>query len=156
MITTLQEIISWKLEWTPQIDDDATYCWKISKEDGKVSFQKQTSAEVYDAYRAYTPWPGIFADYNGKKFTIEGCELLDQIPPISVDNSAPLIKGGDVAEWSGGIPGSVIKINKKTIGIVWSEKKLLILKQVKLEWKKSMDIQSFVNGNRGFLDFIFE
>jgi len=90
MTSTLQEIIAGKLEWTPQVDDDATYCWKISKEDGKVSFQKQTSAEIYNTYRAYTPWPGIFADYNGKKFTIEDCELLDQIPPISVDNSAPL------------------------------------------------------------------
>ena len=156
MITTLQEIIAGKLQWIPQIDDDATYCGKISKKDGSVSFQNQSTQEIYNTYRAYTPWPGIFAEYNGKKFTIEGCELLDQIPPISVDNSAPLIKGGDAAEWSGGTPGQVIKINKKTIGIVCADKKILQLRQVKLESKKSMDIQSFVNGNKEFLSFVFE
>ena len=141
IIKTLQEIVSWELEWTSQIDEDATYCGKISKEDGKVSFQTQSVQEIYNTYRAYTPWPGIYTDYNGKKFTIEGCELFET--PDGLDQSS----------W---IPGVVIKINKKTIGIVWKNKKLLILKQVKLEWKKSMDIQSFVNGNREFLDFIFE
>ena len=141
MIETLQEIVSWEISWTPQIESDATYCWKISKEDGKVSFQNQSAQEIYNTYRAYTPWPGIYTDYNGKKFTIESCELFE----ISEDL--------DGSEW---IPGSVIKINKKTIWIVWKDKKLLVLKQVKLEWKKSMDIQSFVNGNRGFLDFVFE
>jgi hypothetical protein len=29
------------------------------------------------------------------------------------------------------------------------------LKQIKLEWKKSMDILSFINGNKDFLDYKF-
>ena len=140
LIDTLQDIVSWKLEWIPQREADATYCWKISKEDGKVSFQDQTVKEIYDTYRAYNPWPGIFSDYNGKKFTIESCELFEDTEEI------------DMSSWT---PGSVIKINKKTIWIVWGQKRLLVLKQVKLEWKKSMDAMSFVNGNRGFLDFVF-
>ena len=76
IIQTLQDVASWELSWTPQVDSDATYCGKISKEDGKVSFQNQTSSEIYDTFRAYTPWPGIYTDYNGKKFTIEGCSLF--------------------------------------------------------------------------------
>lgn len=140
MIDTLQNIVSGKLKWTPQIESDATYCWKISKEDGKVSFQNQSVQEIYNTYRAYTPWPGIFADYNGKKFTIESCELFKI--PEDVDGS----------EWN---PWVVVKINKKTIWIVWRDKELLVLKQVKLEWKKSMGALSFVNGNREFLDFVF-
>ena len=32
---------------------------------------------------------------------------------------------------------------------------ILIIKQIKLEWKKSMDINSFVNGNKEFLDYNF-
>jgi hypothetical protein len=31
----------------------------------------------------------------------------------------------------------------------------LIIKQIKLEWKKSMDINSFINGNKDFLDYNF-
>ena len=140
MINTLQEIVSWEWEWTPQIEADATYCWKISKEDGKVSFQTQSVQEIYNTYRAYTPWPGIYTDYNGKKFTIEGCELFQ----ISDDI--------DASDWN---PGVVIKINKKTIGILWKDKQLLVLRQVKLEWKKSMDIKDFINGNKDFLDYKF-
>jgi len=135
MIHTLQSIVSWELTWTPQIDTDATYCWKISKEDGRVSFQNQSSQGIYNTFRAYTPWPGIFTDYKWKKFTIEDCKLWEET----------LEK-----------PGSVVRLDKKTIWVVWNDQKLLILKQVKLEWKKSMDIQSFVNGNRDFLDFVFE
>jgi len=134
LTSTLQEIASGQLVWTPQIDEDATYCWKISKEDGKVSFQNQTSSEIYNTFRAYTPWPGIFADYNWKKFTIEDCELWEE-----VDNEI----------WS------VVKVDKKTIWIVCKDNKLLILRQVKLEWKKSMDIKDFINGNKEFLDYKF-
>ena len=135
MINTLQDIVSWDLKWTAQIYSDATYCGKISKEDGKVSFQNQSAQEIYNTYRAYTTWPGIYTDYNGKKFTIEDCKLWEDV----------------VSK-----PGSVVKIDKKTIWITGKDQKLLILKQVKLEWKKSMDVMSFLNGNREFLDFVFE
>jgi methionyl-tRNA formyltransferase len=137
LVKTLKWIISW--ESTPQKQDEkkATYCSKIKKEDWEIDFKKETAKDIYNKFRAYYPWPGIYTYYNWKKLNLE---------KISFPQPSPLQEME---------PGSVIKIDKKTIWIVCSDKKILILKQVKLEWKKSMDIISFVNWNKEFLDFKF-
>ncbi len=52
---------------TPQQQDEskATLCKKIRKSDGEVDFSD--AREVYNKYRAFEGWPGIFAA-NGTKF----------------------------------------------------------------------------------------
>jgi methionyl-tRNA formyltransferase len=52
---------------TPQPQDErkASLCKKIKKSDGEVDFTDAT--EVYNKYRAFEGWPGIFAA-NGTKF----------------------------------------------------------------------------------------
>jgi methionyl-tRNA formyltransferase len=52
---------------TPQVQDEAeaTLCKKIKKADGEVDFQD--AVELYNKYRAFEGWPGIFAS-NGTKF----------------------------------------------------------------------------------------
>jgi methionyl-tRNA formyltransferase len=52
---------------TPQVQNEAeaTLCKKIKKADGKVDFQD--ASELYNKYRAFEGWPGIFAG-NGTKF----------------------------------------------------------------------------------------
>ncbi len=42
----------------PQNDAEATHCKKITKEDGLVAFED--AALIYNKYRAFTPWPGIY------------------------------------------------------------------------------------------------
>ena len=49
----------------PQDESQATLCKKIKKSDGEVDFSDAT--EVYNKYRAFEGWPGIFAA-NGTKF----------------------------------------------------------------------------------------
>ena len=59
---------------TPQKQDDAnsSLCKKIKKSDGKIDF---VDADViYDKYRAFDGWPGIFAE-SGVKF--DNIELVD-------------------------------------------------------------------------------
>ncbi len=52
---------------TPQKQDEskATVCKKIKKSDGKIDFDD--AVEVYNKYRAFEGWPGIFTG-NGTKF----------------------------------------------------------------------------------------
>jgi methionyl-tRNA formyltransferase len=49
----------------PQDESKASLCKKIKKSDGEVDFSDAT--EVYNKYRAFEGWPGIFAA-NGTKF----------------------------------------------------------------------------------------
>jgi methionyl-tRNA formyltransferase len=48
-----------------QKESEATLCKKIKKSDGEVDFY--SAVEVYNKYRAFEGWPGIFAS-NGTKF----------------------------------------------------------------------------------------
>lgn len=142
LFETLKSIIDWTSCRIPQDNLKATYCWKIEKNDGKVDFCNDTLYHIYNKFRSYYPWPWIFVFYNWKKLNIEDCICLDLIKDISYS--------WDLEVWK------VIKINKKNIWVVCKDKKILILKQVKLEWKKSMDIISFVNWNKEFLDHCFQ
>ncbi len=136
LLRTLREIFLWDLTWTPQNKMEATYCWKMSKEDGEVFFQKQISKEIYDSYRAYIPWPGIFSFYEGKRCLFEEIKLCNE-----------------VVLWV--YPGEVVSTGKK-IWVVCHDWKMLEIKRVKFEGGKSMDIVSFVNGNKSFLKYVFQ
>ena len=52
---------------TPEKQDEkqATLCKKIKKSDGEINFED--AKEIYNKYRAFEGWPGIFAS-NGTKF----------------------------------------------------------------------------------------
>jgi len=59
---------------TPQVQNEslATLCKKIKKSHGEVDFEDATV--IYNKYRAFEGWPGIFAA-NGTKF--DGLSLVD-------------------------------------------------------------------------------
>ena len=54
----------------PQDHTQATYCKKIEKEDGFIDWAK-SSEEIYHMWQAYTPWPGIYTHYEGKRILFE-------------------------------------------------------------------------------------
>ncbi|HEO99495.1 MAG: methionyl-tRNA formyltransferase [Campylobacterales bacterium] len=49
----------------PQNEEEATLCKKIKKSDGEVDFSDAVT--LYNKYRAFEGWPGVFAG-NGTKF----------------------------------------------------------------------------------------
>jgi len=140
---TLKKILDNEIIPQKQDEKKASYCTKITKEDGKIDFHIQKAQEIYNRFRAYFPWPGIYTYFEEKKFDIEGCCFRDTGEFEKIFSDEQLIS------WK------VLKIDKKTIGIVCADKKFLILNQVKLEWKKSMDIVSFINGNKKILEYNF-
>jgi methionyl-tRNA formyltransferase len=56
----------------PQDDSAASYCKKIHRTDGEIDFSD--AIEMYNKYRAFEGWPGIFSA-DGVKF--EDMELID-------------------------------------------------------------------------------
>ena len=145
LINTLKWVLDWSIKAIKQDEEEVSYCSKISKEDWKIDFEKENVADIYNKFRAYTPWPWIYSYYNDKKFSIEDCFY----------NDIDLEWDDELSIWD------VIELENeqgaknKEIWIIckgW----ILILKQVKLEWKRSMDILSFVNGNKNFLNYSFK
>lgn len=141
LVDTLQKVLAKDLIWVPQDHTQATFCKKIEKEDGKIDFERESVDQIYNKFRAYTPWPGVSTLYHGKKFDITDCFFEKE--DILFDDAFHL---WDVIEYE--------DYGKKSIGIL-CHGGILILYKVKLEWKKEMNIVDFINGNKDFLEYNF-
>ena len=108
----------------PQKQDDSisTHCTKISKENGLVTFDD--AYRLYNKYRAYTPWPGVYLE-SGLKLT-----------KMNLESSEGEHKAGEVLEVG------------KNFLIIGCEKGSIRLLKVQPASKKEMDIQSYLNGKR--------
>lgn len=76
LIQTLLELEHGGITPLPQDHASATYCKKIEKEDGLVDWSKSVK-EIFHMWQAYTPWPGIYTMYEGKRLLLE---LVSVIP----------------------------------------------------------------------------
>ncbi len=105
----------------PQCDADATFCRKISRADGLVSFDMPAEA-LYDRFRAYEGWPGIYLE--------SGLKLIDLLP--------------DTGE---GEPGRILSIDDEGVTVACREGAVRIL-TVQPPSKKAMDAVSYIRGKR--------
>ena len=110
----------------PQDDSLSTHCSKITKADGEVEFKNVN--ELYNKYRAFTPWPGIYL--------VSGLKLKNI--KLEEKNSSNKI-------------GQIIKIEDKSI-IVGCEKGSVRVFSVQAPSKKEVDIISYINGKRLTID----
>lgn len=141
LVSTLKKILSKEITGVPQEHTKATYCQKISKQDGQIDFILDNLSTIWNKYRAYTPWPWIYTFYMGKKFDLIDIDIEES--DMEFDDEFAL---WDVVEYE--------DHGQKNIALLvkwW----LIILKKIKLEWKKEMSIFDFVNGNKDFLEYNF-
>ena len=109
---------------TPVKQDDAmaTHCGKITKEQGLIHFDD--ALEVYNKYRAFTPWPGVYTE-NGLK--------LKEIVLQSTQ--------GHYA------PGEILVASKDSF-LLGCKKGCLRINQVQAPSKKQVDGASSLNGKK--------
>ena len=70
----LEASLHGKLYFGPQNAEHATFCRKISKEDGALDFRQ--SATAIDArLRAFTPWPGAFFEHRKMRIKVGRCSV---------------------------------------------------------------------------------
>lgn len=63
IVETLDKYAAGQLEPTPQDDSESSYASMLSKEDGRVDWEK-TAKEVADHIRGFNPWPGAYTFHN--------------------------------------------------------------------------------------------
>ncbi len=110
--------------YTPikQENAHATHCSKITKQDGEVRFE--SAVKLYNKYRAFTPWPGIYL----------ACGL--KLKEISLEENR-----------SQNEMGKILKIDSSSIVVGCKEGSIRIFR-VQPESKNEMDILSYINGKR--------
>ena len=134
LVETLDLVKKWELDWKEQEESQATYCWKIEKNDWIIEFKLEKWLAIFQKYKAYILWPHIYSFFYDKKIYFELCDF---------------IKLNEIWEvWE------VLKLENKQIWIQCSDW-ILILKKVKLEWKKSLAILDFINWNPDFIWYKF-
>ncbi len=106
-----------------QDESMATHCKKITKADGAVDFED--AYELYNKYRAFTSWPGVYlsSGLKLKKITLE-------------ENSS---------EYN--TSGKIISINKESI-VVSCKRGSIRVFRVQPNSKKEMDVTAYINGKR--------
>lgn len=116
----------------------ATYTKLIRKDDGKISFIDNTAEEIYNRWRAYVNWPGIFGFYrNG------------EAKPAPGDEGGTCVYLAEVALFPGqtGAPGTILGAGKNRLVVACKNGALEIIR-IKPAGKKEMDAAGFTNGYR--------
>jgi len=117
-----------QLKPLPQCDADASYCRKITKKDGEVTFGL-SAVEIYNRFRAYEGWPGIHLP--------TGLKLLDINPPMPLAKEAA--------------PGTIVAVQESGVTVACKYGALEIVR-VQPPSKKPMDALSYIRGKRVGID----
>ena len=109
-----------------QDDAQATHCKKISKSDGLFSFE-QSAEQIYNKFRALTPWPGIYL--------ASGLKILD------------LKIMREFCERKFERAGEILRVDKPSFCVSCGEGAIKIIK-VQEPGKKPVDASAYLNGKR--------
>lgn len=133
LIKTLPDYLAGKIEPVEQDHSQATFTKIIRKEDGQIDWHK-TAKEIYNQFRAFHLWPGIWTKYDGKILKITDCKVSESQPYHNHDE----VYIGKVYEENNEIyiPCQVGHLNPL---------------RVQLEGGKDMIIKQFLSGHKNFV-----
>lgn len=120
---TLDVVRTWdRVSAVAQEDALSTHCNKITKADGLISFEN--ALNIFNRYRAFTPWPGIYLE-SGLKLKVLALEESE----------------------SSGDAGSIIKVDEDSI-VVQCVKGSLRLYTLQAPSKGETSVVAYLNGKR--------
>ncbi len=74
-LETIWSYCKWRVDPIPQDDTEATFCWKIAKEEAEIDWFTDSLSEIYKKYQAYALWPKIYTHLYNKIVIIESMIL---------------------------------------------------------------------------------
>lgn len=125
----LSDYVAGRLEPSPQDDSLATHARKITKEDGRLDWNR-TAVELWNQIRALTPWPGTHC-----RWSQDGRESV-----LKVWQAEP-IEGPAVS------PGQVMKADREGL-IVTCGEGCLRIRELQKEGGRRLAARDFLAGNR--------
>lgn len=127
VVEALHLIETGRAVYTPQVEEEATFCSKITAEQEQIDWSKG-STELINLVRALNPSPSAWTTVNGKRLKIYALRPCD-------------------TQYNGKI-GEVVECGKKTLAIMCGDGKAVYVKELQAENAKRMDIVSFLNGRK--------
>ncbi|TSC92020.1 MAG: methionyl-tRNA formyltransferase [Parcubacteria group bacterium Licking1014_17] len=93
LIDILPDYFAGKIKPAEQNHSSATLTKIIKKEDGKADWSLGANW-LYNTYRAFYPWPGLWTEWEGKILKIIECSPDDAVITAKADTGALAIDGG--------------------------------------------------------------
>lgn len=135
LLETLPLWIDRQIKPTPQDESQATLCQLIERADGQIIWADNAAA-IYNRYRAFLTWPGIFTFWEK-----DGLNLRLKLLRISLDYQ--------IADSANVALGQVFRSGERVA--VQTADGAIVLEEVQLEGKNSLKMEEFL---RGYPDFI--
>jgi methionyl-tRNA formyltransferase len=123
-----------KLQPIPQDNVLATYCQKISRDDGKSTPAKESAITIYNRWRAYFPWPGVTVEHKGV--------------PIKLVKIKPATQPRDDNATHIAMPGTFV-VRDKQILLICQNGALEIL-ELQIPGKTIQNAASFLSGHQNY------
>ena len=129
LVETLGNIVNHTITARPQIEAQATYARKLTKEDGRLDWS-QTARSLWNRVRAFTPWPGAFTTLpaGAKTRTLKICR-------VSVEEAAA------------GAPSAVAQAEKAGIVVACGGGGALRIHELQLEGGRRLTAAEFLAGH---------
>lgn len=125
----LKKIARGEISAQPQNVAAATFCTKIQKTDGRVSWSKDSAETLQKKLCAFTPWPGVWTTFGGQTL-----KLLD----FEIARSETAAHAGEV-----------FAVDKKVF--VATRDGAITLRKVQLAGRRAVSASDFARGERGFI-----
>lgn len=110
MLRTLEGLQRGTLKATPQDHGRATFAPILTREDGRLALQERTAQEAYNRWRGFSPWPGAWGEFRGRRFLVHGMR------PVGAEGRAELEPGelrADAGELlAGAAGGSLLRLTE--------------------------------------------
>lgn len=136
LLDNLEPWVSGQLAARPQDDARATVTRKLERADGLADW-RQPAAVLERMSRAFTPWPGLAAHWQGKALRLLAATVVDHPDPPDPPAAAP---------------GRVVALPlPETPAAIGTGQGLLALQRVQLEGRRPASAADFL---RGYPDFI--
>lgn len=154
LVQALHGIMGGVLESQLQDESKATYSRKITRESGKIDWNRETAREIVCKLKAYFPWPGVYTFFKGKRLKIHEAEVLG-VDVVEVGGDANGVGKGANGSLTGvagekcDSPGLVRHENGTFF--VETREGFLVLKTVQEEGKKIISVSDFARGHADFV-----
>lgn len=134
LLQALPEYLGGKITPRPQADSAATVCRLIKRADGLIDWN-DTAEKIYNKYRAFQPWPGIFSfwqnNHSPKRIKLIKIKLVREAPGANR------------------VSGEIFKLDENVA--IQTGAGALILESVQLEGKSPVSTKEFIQGHPHFI-----
>ena len=130
VVETLDGLASGTVHPRAQNEAEATHAPILTREDGRMDFAAHSAMQLYNRWRGFQPWPGVFTSLNGKKLIAHQLAVAGEFGFGKLQRAQP----GEV------------QVENGRIFVACAEYTWLELIELQLEGKKRLPAAEFLRG----------